>query len=99
VSTSVFYGAANSKGLTLVTIRVTVTGVSVAAVPTGTLSADDQFTCGQLVAGSSGSKATGKCTAKVSSGTYEDVTVNYSGDSNYDAASGDAYVSTGGGDV
>lgn len=99
VSGRVKYGKAGVSGSRKVTIDVTVTGVkgNGNGAPTGTVSANDGFTCSALtpVAGKLISKAT--CTNVVPSGTSEEVQVGYGGDSIYDSGSTLVYVSVGGG--
>ncbi len=97
VSTTVSYGRPRGNLSEKATIHVKVTGVTGNGAPTGTVTADDGFTCTVLtpIAGKLVSTAT--CTNIVANGTFEDVQVSYSGDSTYDPASTFQSVSVGGG--
>jgi len=100
VSGSAKYGKRKANGSRTATIDVTVTGVkgNGNGAPTGTVSANDGFTCGALTptVGKLVSKAT--CTNVIPNGTSEYVLVSYSGDTTYDPGSTSVYVSNGGGD-
>jgi hypothetical protein len=70
------------KTVTTVTISVTVKGNKLAGAPTGTVSANDGFTCGSST--STATTLTAKCTETfTSSSEDETVTLTYSGGGNY----------------
>ncbi|MGD0082057.1 MAG: Ig-like domain repeat protein [Acidimicrobiales bacterium] len=102
VTATVSYGKTRPNGSESVKIKVEVEGVkgNGNGVPTGTVSADQGFTCGALSPGTGihTLSATATCSAVVPSGTSEDVLLSYSGDSTYDPGSTTAYVENGGGD-
>jgi hypothetical protein len=88
---------ASSKSKTAI-IMVHVIGVKGNGAPTGTVSADDGFTCGALTQPATGLTSSAVCTAVVPHGTDEWVTLDYSGSSTYAAATTSAYIENGGGD-
>lgn len=97
LNTTVSYGPPNSHNAVKASIKVTVAGVKGNGAPTGTVSADDGFTCGALtVIGTLRSSAV--CSHRISSGTFESVDISYSGDSTYTSAGTSVEVDNGGGD-
>jgi hypothetical protein len=97
VTLSVKYGAPSVSGAVRATLRVTVDGVGVAPAPMGTVMAGNGFVCGALapIAGTHNSSTT--CKRSIPSGFQKTVTVHYSGNANYDAASSSEYVDNLGG--
>lgn len=91
------YAKATGKSKTA-TVTVHVAGVAGNGAPTGSVSADDGFTCGALTPPSTGLTSTATCTAVLAYGTAETVTVDYTGNSTYDPGTGSIYVYNGGGD-
>jgi hypothetical protein len=97
VSTSVKYGTRNSLHQRMATIHVTVIGFNGPGVPTGTVTANDGFTCTALTPNATGPKSSATCSDLLNYNTAETVTITYGGDSNYNAAYGSAYVFNGSG--
>ena len=97
VTTSVTYGTRNKQRARTATIHVTVIGFNGPGIPTGTVTADDGFTCTALTPSATGPKSVVTCSDLLDYNTYETVTISYLGDSNYNAAYGSAYVFNGSG--
>lgn len=99
MATTVRYGMPRPNGSVKTTIRVTVTGVAHGTAPTGIISADDRFTCGALTPVAGTLRSVASCTAGLPAGVSKDVTVSFAtGDSNYDSANTNVYVSNYGGE-
>jgi hypothetical protein len=98
--TSVKYGTPSStNGSVKATINVTVLGVKGQPAPTGSVTADQGFTCGALTTVTGTNRATASCTNRLPAGTSDDVTITFtSGDGNYASATTDVFVENFGGD-
>jgi hypothetical protein len=97
MSTYLTYGPPNVNNAVRARIKVTVTGLRNLGAPTGTVTADSRFTCTALTPIGSTLKSTATCSHLIPFGTFEDVTVSYSGDSTYAAASNSVSIENGGG--
>jgi hypothetical protein len=97
LSTNVHYGVPDSSGAVKVKIKVTVGGVSVEPAPTGTVTANNGFTCGALSAVGGTHNSASSCSAKVPSGFFGSVKITYHGNSVYDPGTTSAFVDNGGG--
>ncbi|MGA2208637.1 MAG: Ig-like domain repeat protein [Acidimicrobiales bacterium] len=96
MTAKVKYSKDNPEKEKTATITVKVTGVKGNGAPTGTVGADDGFTCGSLSVVSS-TVSTASCSALLPNETDEYVDLTYSGDSNYNSDETEIYVQNGGG--
>jgi hypothetical protein len=96
LSTKVKYGTKQSNGSEPATITVTVSGARGLPAPSGFVTASSGFSCTALSEGS-GVNSTSSCSGSVPKNDSEDVSINYSGDSTFNPASTDVYLSNGGG--
>jgi hypothetical protein len=97
ITNSLSYGVPNVNNAVKATISVVVTGVTGNGAPTGTLTADHSFTCTALTPVTGTVKSKAKCSHLLPFGTFETVTITYSGDSIYDAGTTSRTVDNSGG--
>jgi len=96
LNTKVKYGTKQSNGSKPATVTVTVSGAKGLPAPTGSVTASNGFSCGALNVGG-GVSSTATCSGVLPKNQSEDGSINYSGDSTFDPASTDVYLSNGGG--
>jgi hypothetical protein len=96
ISSFTNYGPANLSGAVVAKMTVIVTGVAGRPQPTGMVTADDGFTCGNLTAIPNSPKSWEMCTHQIPLGASETVDLSYAGDGQYVSASGSSDVSNAG---